>query len=209
MDKLDWSILSNATVAATLGAVVGGILTGLFSLWIARKNTTRKKITAVIRDVTSLLEISSKIRSSLSIDFEGRKISSLYLTSIDVINTGNSSIEGQRVVINFPVGSEILECAIATKPLMDLEDIDITIDKNCIKCLVKLMNAGEKLSFDIVSTGNKDTSVDVAMRNKDVLSELIDERNSEFKSVSSILVQLMIGFLSGFSDQYLKTFKKQ
>lgn len=180
------SWLENPTIAAVLGALTGALATGLISVWIWRSSRTRLRIRAVIRDVTSLLEISENLKSTLNVEIRGKKIQSLFVTSIDVINTGNASIENQNIMIAFPQGTEIIDYSISTTPKIGFEGLNSEAIAHALKVSTKLLNISDKITLEIISTGNSSDEVEVAMRNKDVEEEIVDARTGDF-GLSSLL----------------------
>lgn len=178
--------LENPTVAGVLGGVAGALVTGLISVWIWRSSRTRKRIRAVIRDVTSLLEISQNLKSTLNIEIQGNRIESLFLTSIDVFNTGNASIEDQSILVIFPENTEVIDFSISTEPKSGFEGVEAKKEKNQVRVSAKLLNVGDKITFEIISTGNSSEEVEVIMRNRDVEEELVDARTGDF-GLSSLL----------------------
>jgi hypothetical protein len=181
---MEW--LENPTVAGVLGSVAGALVAGLISVWVWRSSRTRKRIRAVIRDVTSLLEISQNLKSTLNIEIQGKKIDSLFLTSVDVSNTGNASIEEQSILIIFPENTEIIDFSLSTEPKSGFDGVEAKVEKNQVRASAKLLNVADKITFEVISTGNSSEQVEVVMRNKDVEEELVDARTGDF-GLSSLL----------------------
>ncbi len=202
---MNW--FENPTVAGVLGGIAGALVAGLISVWIWRSSRTRRRIRAVIRDVTSLLDISDNLKSTLNIEIQGNKIESLYLTSIDVSNTGNASIEDQRILIVFPEGTEIVDFSKSTMPEVGFEGFEVQVEKHTLNASAELLNVGDKLTFEIISTGNASESVEVVMRNKDVEEELVDARSGDFglsfllseRNLLMLAVVSTIPFFGGFA----------
>lgn len=202
---MEW--LENPTVAGVLGGVAGALVAGLISVWIWRSSRTRKRIRAVIRDVTSLLEISETLKATLNIEIQGRKIESLFLTSVDVSNTGNASIEDQSILIIFPEETEIIDFSLSTEPKSGFDGVAADIEGNQIRASAKLLNIADKITFEVISTGNSTEQVEVVMRNKDVEEELIDARTGDFglsnllseRNLWMLAVVSAIPFFGGFA----------
>lgn len=133
---MNW--LENPTVAGVLGGIAGALVAGLISVWIWRSSRTRRRIRAVIRDVTSLLDISDNLKSTLNIEIQGKKVESLYLTSVDVSNIGNASIENQTILIVSPEGTEIVDFSKTTLPEVGFEGVETQIEKKHSENLGKL-----------------------------------------------------------------------
>lgn len=201
------SWLENPTVAAILGSIAGAVLSALVSVLIWRGSRKRRRIRAIIRDVTSLLEISPQLKESLKMEANGKAIDSLFLTSLDIVNKGNTSLTDQNVVINFPQGTEILDYSISTEPDVGFQRPSTNNTNNEINADIKLLNIGEKVTFEIVSTGNNSDTVHISMRNIDVEEEVIDARDEEFhlsnllseNNLVMLAVVSSIPFLGGFA----------
>lgn len=187
--------LENPTIAAILGGIAGALVAGIISVLIWRGSRTRKRIRAVIRDVTSILEISPALKSKLSIEIKGQAIESLFLTSVDVSNTGNASISNQSILVIFPDGTEIIDFSMTTKPAVGFEGVKATIEGNKIRASADLFNVNEQMTFEIISTGNSSEDVDVVMRNNDVEEEIVDARTGDF-GLSSLLSERNLLFLA-------------
>lgn len=191
--------LNNVTVAAVLGGSAGALVTGLISVWIWRSSRTRKRIRAVIRDVTSLLEVSEILKSKLNIEIQGEKVESLFLTSIDVSNTGNAALEDQSILFIFPKGTDIIDFSISTRPKDGFDGVDVSADGNKINASAKLLNIADKITFEVISAGNSTEEVEIVMRNKDVEEEVMDARTGDF-GLSRLLSErnlLVLSVLSG------------
>lgn len=199
--------LENPTVAGILGGVAGALVAGLISVLIWRSSRTRRRVRAVIRDVTSLLEISENLKSTLNIEIQGKKVESLFLTSVDVSNVGNASIEDQNILIVFPKNTEIVDFSLTTDPQLGFEGVKAEIKENSIKAAASLLNVGDKLTFEVISTGNASESVEVVMRGKDVEEELVDARSGDLglsfllseKNLLMLAVISTVPFLGGFA----------
>ncbi|ARE85040.1 hypothetical protein ROSMUCSMR3_03586 [Roseovarius mucosus] len=199
--------LENPTVAGVLGGVAGALVAGLISVFIWRSSRTRRRVRAVIRDVTSLLEISENLKSTLNIEIQGKKVESLFLTSVDVSNVGNVSIEDQNILIVFPKNTEIVDFSLTTDPQLGFDGVKAEIKENTLKTSASLLNVGDKLTFEIISTGNASESVEVVMRNKDVEEELVDARSGDLglsfllseKNLLMLAVISTVPFFGGFA----------
>ncbi len=190
---MEW--LSNPTVAGVLGGIAGAIVTGIFSVIIWIKSRTRKRVRAVIRDVTSLLEISDSIKSKLDLKVDGKPVTSLFLTSVDVQNVGNAAVDDQGIIISLSSGSEIVGYSVATEPLLGFDGVAHSSESNVLTVKAPLMNVGDRLVCEIISTGNKDAAVDISLRNKDVEEEVVDATSGDF-GLSSLLSDRNLLFLA-------------
>ena len=177
----------NPTIAAIVGAVVGAILAGLVSLFIWRKTHKIKRIDGIINDVSSLLTFSDKIKDQLEIKFSGSEAKSVYLFSLEIINSGTEAIIKQPVGIRLNRSAKIVDYTIATEPEVGFGDIlENQKNGNALDLEIALMNPNDRIEIELVSLDNQNEDIDIYLKNANVLSRSYSRKSAEIELIGAL-----------------------
>ena len=170
----------NPAVAAILGAVAGALVSGLVSVYIWRRTRTLRRVDCVVTDAVSLLSFSEQVKNQLKITFSGIPVQSLYLMSVDVINTGTVAITQQPVNIRLADGARIIEYSLTTEPPVAFGEISETEHReHRLGLQIHLMNPGDKVSIELLSLDNPDATLNVYLKNMDVQTRVYSRKAAE------------------------------
>ena len=170
----------NPTVAAILGGMAGAIISAIVSIYIWRRTQKTKRVDCVIHDVSSLFSVSEKIKDKLQVKYADKDVSAVYLISIEVINTGNQAVENQPINFRLAEGSNILDYSLRTIPPVGFGNItEIEKENNALGLEVALLNPNDRIIFEIVSIDNPEDTVDVFLKNANVVTRVISSKSGE------------------------------
>lgn len=198
----------NPIIVAILGALVGAVTSGLVSVFIWRRTKKIKRVDCIINDVSSLLSISEKIKDQLTVSFAGNPVHTVYLITMDIINTGNEAVKNQPVIIRLAEKSHIIDYSTRTKPLVGFGNlIEIQKKDNSLDLQVELLNPGDMVSLEIVSIDNSSDKVEVYLKNANVQSRVISKGNFyntlddffESNSLMSLAIMSSFPLFRGFA----------
>jgi hypothetical protein len=176
--NLSW--YENPTVAAILGGIAGAVLSVIASVYIWRRTQKIKRIDCIIHDVSSLFSVSDQIKDKLQVKYEEKDVLSVYLISLEILNTGNEAVENQPVNIRLSEGSQILDYSMKTDPPVGFgEIVDIDKENNALDLKVALLNPQDRVMIEIVSIDNPDDAIEVFLKNANVITRVISRKSGE------------------------------
>ena len=198
----------NPTVAAILGGIAGAILSVIASVYIWRRTQKTKRVDCIIHDVSSLFSVSEQIKDKLDVKYSGNDVSAVYLISLEIVNTGNEAVKNQPVNIRLSDGSIILDYSLKTHPPVGFGDTtELKKEENCLDIIIGLLNPEDRVAFEIVSIDNPDDSIDVYLKNANVITRVISNKSGEMslsdlmsdKNMMWLAMLSAIPFLGGFA----------
>lgn len=159
----------NPTVAAILGGIAGAVLSVITSVIIWRKTQKIKRLDLFVRDVSSLLSVSEKIQNELKITYSGTEAKSVFLISIDIVNSGNQPIENQPLNVRLPEESKIIDYSFTTEPAVGFGKIETQQPSSSgLDFQIELLNPADTFSLEVVSLDNPSDSVELFAKNAGV-----------------------------------------
>lgn len=189
----------NPTTAAILGGLAGAILTSLVSLFIWKKTHKIKRIDGITNDASSLLTFSDKIKDQLEIKYLGAEAKSVYLFSIDIINSGTEAITKQPVGIRLDDCAKIVDYTIRTEPEVGFGEIpEKHKNGNALDLEIDLLNPKDRVSIELVSIDNQNEQLDIYLKNKNVQSRVYSRKSAEqqLRSALSDREMVLLAFTS-------------
>ena len=179
-------MFDNPTVAAVVGAVVGSLLTVIVSAIIRRLMRRVRRVECVITEVSSLLTASDRIANELEVTFSGKAAQSVYLVSLDVVNTGTDPVKKQPVRVRLAEGAQIVDYKCETAPSVGFGEVkELARDKNMLDLEVELLNPRDKITVEIVSLDNPNETVEVYLKN-----EGVESRTYSLAALASAMLNL-------------------
>lgn len=195
----------NPTVAAVLGGLAGAIITGIISLFIWRRTHKIKRVDCIINDVSSLLIFSEKIKDKLEVKYEGKKADSVYLHSMEIVNTGDEAVTHQPVRIRLEKEANIVDYSFETEPEVGFgEVIEKQREKNALDLEILLLNPKDRITLEIFSLDNQNESINVYMKNANVRTRVYSRKSAEDVLAAALgdktinLLPLLISVIPGF-----------
>jgi hypothetical protein len=189
----------NPTIAAVLGGLAGAVISVIFSVIIWRKTNKVKRLDCIIHDVSSLLSVSEKIKDQLEVSYSGKLAESVYFISVEVVNSGTEAIMNQPVNIRLAEKSNIIDYSIKTIPPVGFGAISERNEgDNGLDILIELMNPGDRISFELVSIDNEDSSIDVYLKNANVNVREFSGQNGDV-SLAGLMSEKNMVLLAMFS----------
>jgi hypothetical protein len=200
----------NPTIAAILGAVVGAVLASIVSLFIWKKTHKIKRVDGIINDISSLLTFSDKIKDQLEIKFSGSEAKSVYLFSIEIINSGTEAIINQPVGIRLNGSAKIVDYTIDTVPEVGFGDIlESQKNGNALDLNIALLNQNDRVSIELVSLDNQNEDIDIYLKNANVLSRVYSRKSAERELIGALgdreMVVLAVSSIIPFFGGIAKT----
>ena len=170
----------NPILVAVSSAFVGAFLTSIVSIYIWKKTHKVKRVDGIINNISSLLNISHKIKNQLEIKFSGKVAKTAYLFSVDIINSGTEAVTNHPVQIRLDESSTIGDYSIKTEPEIGFGNIiEKKKDGNALDIEIALLNPADKVSIEIVSLDNDSEKINVYMKNANVNVRVYQRRSSE------------------------------
>jgi len=137
------------------GAVVGGVIAGLFAVYVARSSKESKEIVVSTSNPSRLLVVHDQIAGDVEILVAGNKVENVILSEIFLSNTGNKAVEN----LNFPVscqpGCELISVDAldqATDAPRPRSTVTLT-NKREFSVAVDYVNPGEELALRCMVSG--------------------------------------------------------
>lgn len=177
----------NPTIAATLGAVAGAIVTAAVSLFIWQKTNKIRRIDCIISDASSLLSFADAIRNKLEIAYAGERADTVFLFNVEVFNSGTLAIGNQPVLVHIDKKAKIVGYSIKTQPEIGFGEIQesqpesFSLDLN-----IELLNPGDRVFIELISVNNESDSIDVYMKNANVSTRVYTRQAAESAISSSL-----------------------
>lgn len=171
------------------GAVVGAIIAGLFTIYIARSTKEKKEIVVSTSYASRLLVVHDQIASNVEIIVSGNKVENVILSEIFISNTGNKAVEN----LNFPISCQPSVQIISTDALDQSTDaprsgssisktsshaFDVTID---------YINPGEEIALRCMVSG-EEPEWNVALRQPELS---VVRREQPVASYSDVVAEVL------------------
>ena len=170
----------NPTVAAVLGAVAGAVMSAAVALFVWRKTHKIRRVDCVISNALSLLAFSDTIKDKLEVTYAGEKAESIYLFSVEVLNSGTQAVQRQPIQIRLDACSNVVGYTLRTEPEVGFGEIkEVARDGNALDLEVSLMNPGDRVFIELISTDTTSERIDVYMKNANVVARVYDRRTAE------------------------------
>jgi hypothetical protein len=177
----------NPTIAATLGAIAGAVVTAAISLFTWQKANKIRRVDCIISDVSSLLSFSDTIRNKLEVLYAGERASTVFLFNIEVFNSGTLAIGNQPIQIRIDRSSKIVGYSVKTEPEVGFGVIHEDQSENyALDLNVELLNPGDRVFIELISVNNESDEIDVYMKNANVVNRIYTRQAAE-KAIASSL----------------------
>ncbi len=189
----------NPTITAVLGGLVGTTVTSVISVYTWMKTHKIKRVDGVIGDISSLLTFSEKIKDKLEVKFSGEKAKTVYLFSIDIINSGTEAVTKQPVHIRLDDSSKIVDYTTSTDPKVGFGNIiERRKEGNALDLEIELLNPDDRLSIEVVSLDNTSEQISIYMKNANVKSRIYSRKSAEKELLGALSNREML-LLAGMS----------
>lgn len=130
------------------GALVGAIVSGIFALYIARRNKEKNELTLLGTKPTQLIVIGDEIDDEVKITVSGEEVKSLYMMDFKVLNSGNVPQENIEIPFSVEIEGKIIN-ANFLQASYHIEDptssVDL-VDDNKVILKSNFLNPNEQLS---------------------------------------------------------------
>lgn len=152
-----------------LSGAGGALLTAVVALFMWRKTRVVRRVECAVDPPDSLLTISSEIADKLTISYDGREVTSSYLFSMTVVNTGTVAVDNLPLLVKLGKGSKIISWASESRPRLGFEPpVEESRSGGAVSLKIPLLNPTDRLSLKILSIDNEDPEIMVGIRMKDV-----------------------------------------
>ena len=152
-----------------VAALTGAFFAALVAIYLARRTRKIRRVDCIVTDVASLLTFSELIKEKLQVTFDKTPVQSVYLMSLEVVNTGTEAVTSQPVNIRLAEGARIVDYSCQTEPPVGFGDVkEIKLGGHELDLQIELLNPGDKLSLELVSLDNPNESLDVYLKNASV-----------------------------------------
>ncbi|NES20975.1 MAG: hypothetical protein F6K41_19090 [Symploca sp. SIO3E6] len=186
---------NNPTIAATVGALAGAVLTAGVSIFIWQKTNKIRRVDCIISDASSLLSVSDEIRNELKIIYAGETANSVFLFNLEVFNSGTLSIGSQPIRIRLDSEAKIVGYNLKTTPEVGFGEIkELSRSQGGLDLSVELLNPQDRVYIELISINNSSEQIDVYMKNANVITRVYTRRAAE---------NAVLGFLSQEIDPSL------
>ena len=201
----------NPTIAATLGALAGSVVTTFVSIFIWQRTKKIRRVDCIINDSSSLISFSDAIRKDLQIIYAGESANSVFLFNLEIFNSGTLAIRSQPVNIMLDSESKIVGYRLSTVPEVGFGGIDeLSLEKNKLDLSIELLNPQDRVYIELTSINNSSENIDIYMKNANVIPRVYTRRAAEnlmlgaFSeeidlSLASLAIISAIPFFGGFA----------
>jgi len=170
----------NPTISAVIGAIAGATVSAAVAVYVWRRTRRIRRVDGIVVEVSSLLTFSEKIKDKLRVHFEDQEAKSVYLISLDIVNTGTEAIRNQPVHLRLESHAKIVDYAIKTEPAVGFGPIKETEkDGNALNLEIELLNPADRVSIEVVSLDNESEKVEIYLKNENVLSRVYTRKSAE------------------------------
>tara|TARA_R110002111_G_scaffold3457_2_gene21014 strand:- start:107060 stop:107710 length:651 start_codon:yes stop_codon:yes gene_type:complete len=166
------------------GATIGVVGTSLVSLYLHRKSNSRLRVDCFLDKPKSLLAISDRVEDKIEIQYEKKSVNSVYLFSMDIVNSGNRAIEKQPILVQLDEAASIIDYSITTEPQDGFGIIlETQPHESRLELEVELLNPGDRVAIEIVSVQNSTDTIGVFLKNKNVKYRVI-KRDRDYTMIA-------------------------
>ncbi|AMJ73728.1 hypothetical protein AVL57_06900 [Alteromonas stellipolaris] len=130
------------------GALVGAIVSGIFAIYVARKNREKNQLTLLGTKPTQLIAIGDEINDEVKITVSGAEVTSLYMMDFKLLNSGNVPLEDIEVPFIVETNGKTISANFfdANHHLDDPNSIVELVGDNRVVVKSAFLNPNEQLS---------------------------------------------------------------
>lgn len=146
--------MENELIIVIVSVILGGIVT----YFVTKHFREKKSLAYELICESSLINVSSKIKDKIRIEWDGAPIEDVSSFKVKLINDGNVVIKTQPILFSFEEGSWIVDWDYVTKPEKEfghIEKIEKDETPNEVKIVVDLMNPKEEIEFNFLTADSK------------------------------------------------------
>ena len=170
-------------IFAISGAIIGALITGLFSRNIARKNNDKKEITLLSTHSSQLIEVADIVKKKAEILIDNKPVKGIYKNEFIIANSGNATLYDISVKLTLKnEDAKLLSTEFNRSNFkIDESDYEIRMDDNLVEITLSFINAMDEINFILLT--DTETDIDIKFRQPEIGSLIKEGCNPETPGV--------------------------